>query len=60
MSGLFFGAGPEGTGRSDDGFFGGDGAAAPRAVQRGHAMLEELGGPADELTTMLERRLTDS
>lgn len=36
----------------------GDRAAAHRAMQQCHEMLEELGGPADELTAMLERRLT--
>jgi DNA-binding SARP family transcriptional activator len=36
----------------------GDRAAAHRAMQRCHEMLLELGGPVDELTAMLERRLT--
>ena len=36
----------------------GDRAAAHRAMQQCHEMLEELGGPVDELTAMLERRLT--
>jgi DNA-binding SARP family transcriptional activator len=38
----------------------GDRAAAHRAMQQCHEMLEELGGPVDELTAMLERRLTGS
>jgi LuxR family maltose regulon positive regulatory protein len=38
----------------------GDRAAAHRAMQQCHEMLEELGGPVDELTEMLERRLTGS
>lgn len=38
----------------------GDRAAAHRAMQQCHEMLEELGGPVDELTAMLERRLTRS
>jgi hypothetical protein len=29
-------------------------------MQQCHEMLEELGGPVDELTAMLERRLTGS
>jgi hypothetical protein len=29
-------------------------------MQRCHEMLADLGGPVDELTTMLERRLTGS
>ena len=36
----------------------GDRAAAHRAMRQCHEMLEELGGPADELTEMLERRLS--
>lgn len=36
----------------------GDRAAAHRALQQCHEMLEELGGPIDELTAMLERRLS--
>jgi len=36
----------------------GDRAAAHRAMQRCHEMLQELGGPIDELTAMLERRLS--
>jgi len=38
----------------------GDRAAAHRSMQQCHEMLEELGGPVDELTAMLERRLTGS
>lgn len=38
----------------------GDRAAAHRAMQRCHDMLADLGGPVEELTTMLERRLTGS
>ncbi|MEM7143357.1 MAG: BTAD domain-containing putative transcriptional regulator, partial [Actinomycetota bacterium] len=38
----------------------GDRAAAHRAMQQCHEMLAELGGPVDELTEMLERRLTGS
>ncbi len=36
----------------------GDRAAAHRAMQRCHEVLDELGGPVEELTAMLERRLT--
>ena len=36
----------------------GDRAAAHRAMNRCHEVLDELGGPVDELTAMLERRLT--
>jgi len=36
----------------------GDRAAAHRAMKRCHEVLDELGGPVDELTAMLERRLT--
>jgi len=36
----------------------GDRAAAHRAMQRCHEVLEELGGPVDEQTEMLERRLS--
>ncbi len=38
----------------------GDRAAAHRAMQRCHEVLEELGGPVDEQTEMLERRLAGS
>lgn len=38
----------------------GDRAAAFRAMQQCHEMLEEVGGPVDELTAMLERRLAGS
>ncbi|MDG2025794.1 MAG: BTAD domain-containing putative transcriptional regulator [Acidimicrobiales bacterium] len=38
----------------------GDRAAAHRAMQQCHEMLADLGGPVDELTEMLERRLTGS
>lgn len=37
----------------------GDRAAAHRAMQRCHEMLDELGGPTDERTAMLARRLTN-
>ena len=36
----------------------GDRAAARRAMQHCHDVLDELGGPVDQLTEMLERRLT--
>ncbi|MEM8705823.1 MAG: BTAD domain-containing putative transcriptional regulator [Actinomycetota bacterium] len=36
----------------------GDRAAARRAMQRCHEVLDELGGPVEELTLMLERRLS--
>lgn len=38
----------------------GDRAAAHRSMQHCREMLAELGGPVDELTAMLERRLTGS
>ena len=38
----------------------GDRAAARRAMQHCHDVLDELGGPVEELTLMLERRLATS
>ena len=38
----------------------GDRAAAHRAMQKCHELLDEVGGPTDELTHMLERRLSPS